>query len=860
MIGLHGSVRDVAVHTTASGGNTSIPSGNHRVFDSFGMPTAPITDGFLFGYTGREYDSDAGLQYSRARWYDPAVGRFVSEDPMGFSAGDTNLNRYGSNNPATGSDPSGNSWLSSLWRKIRHGVKKVAHKILDGAQELVTHPLRFIKNLPANLREGVHDAVNAWENNLEDVGHTISENWDDAKDWAEEHAKEIEIAIAVVTTIASGGLVGPQWALVLAGQQAAMSALALTAATLSTVSGALNTYQLTTGDQVGGRDFMPYLDTVTMFAGGAAAFAGAGTALAKEGLSSTQRAMQVSSGTLRGATNVVNGYQAATGRPIGDGSLSRYLMVASTATDGAMALTELTTGSDSRSLSPEDQQDLRTQRKLQMLQVTSDIVSVTATFTGDPLLSRIAQVGFAANSIGQLAQQARRNSQAARTGQQQPGVDNYENNAPSEEGLFSINTSDEIKIRAQSEDDETSGVRWVSYEEEEEDEQDRPTGLRQLQPGKPGPTISVEELQRWIQTSDEEPIEIQYSPEIPEFKQLPEFGPTKGMSQQDAIRWHIEKAREDGNKNRVAELERELQAAANEKQGLHRDHQKFKQSEAEVHSENSNRWSLSHVVGNAVTGQLPAEMVAEAMGVTRHDLVNGILIAQAGGRPGYDPETATAGERFFAELLVDEMASAAVTPVVKLAGKGMLRAAANGYDLASRVRVGIDVNPKNIYFNTVGGLGGLNISLAPKTQRVPNSLLDDIVNDANRVASPGGAISESQGTALRQNLPVIQRRNQFQNEVLRYEFKLDQARHISDWERMTGQTWPQGATPHHIIPLESGGANAWWNLMPTHGALPNHSLPGIPGPHARGGLLRGTIQQPRSILKPGETTDLRRLR
>ncbi len=147
---------------------------------------------------------------------------------------------------------------------------------------------------------------------------------------------------------------------------------------------------------------------------------------------------------------------------------------------------------------------------------------------------------------------------------------------------------------------------------------------------------------------------------------------------------------------------------------------------------------------------------------------------------------------------------------------------------------------------------------APTRQNIPNSLLDDIVGDANRVASPGGAITDAQRTALRQNLPVVQRRSAFQNRVLRSEFTRDQSRHIAEWERMTGRTWPEGATPHHVIPLESGGANAWWNLMPTHGRLPNHSLPGIPGPHAAGGELRDTIQQGRRALPPGTTTDLRR--
>ncbi len=48
-----------------------------------------------------------GLSWYRARWYDPETGRFVSEDPIGFSAGDTNLNRYVGNGPVNGTDPSG---------------------------------------------------------------------------------------------------------------------------------------------------------------------------------------------------------------------------------------------------------------------------------------------------------------------------------------------------------------------------------------------------------------------------------------------------------------------------------------------------------------------------------------------------------------------------------------------------------------------------------------------------------------------------------------------------------------------------------------------------------------------------------
>ncbi|MFN0140151.1 MAG: RHS repeat-associated core domain-containing protein, partial [Pyrinomonadaceae bacterium] len=44
-----------------------------------------------YQFTGREYDSFSSLQYSRARFYDPNLGRFISEDPVGFEAGDFNL-------------------------------------------------------------------------------------------------------------------------------------------------------------------------------------------------------------------------------------------------------------------------------------------------------------------------------------------------------------------------------------------------------------------------------------------------------------------------------------------------------------------------------------------------------------------------------------------------------------------------------------------------------------------------------------------------------------------------------------------------------------------------------------------------
>ncbi len=68
--------------------------------------TNPSLD-FRFGYTGRERDKETGLQYNRARYYDPMTGGFIGQDPLEFGAGDANLYRYITNNPINFVDPSG---------------------------------------------------------------------------------------------------------------------------------------------------------------------------------------------------------------------------------------------------------------------------------------------------------------------------------------------------------------------------------------------------------------------------------------------------------------------------------------------------------------------------------------------------------------------------------------------------------------------------------------------------------------------------------------------------------------------------------------------------------------------------------
>ena len=100
----------------ASGGSTTVEGWTR--YSAFGQAlTGPGSGsagtglasavGTLHGYTGRWTDSRTGLQNNRARWYDAEAGRWASEDPIGFAAGDANLSRYVGNGPVAAVDPSG---------------------------------------------------------------------------------------------------------------------------------------------------------------------------------------------------------------------------------------------------------------------------------------------------------------------------------------------------------------------------------------------------------------------------------------------------------------------------------------------------------------------------------------------------------------------------------------------------------------------------------------------------------------------------------------------------------------------------------------------------------------------------------
>jgi len=89
----------------------------HFAYDSFGNlisavdgSSTPITDvGAVtpFLYTARYFDFDSQLQNNWHRWFDAGLGKWISDDPIGFEAGDINLSRYVANTSWNAIDPTG---------------------------------------------------------------------------------------------------------------------------------------------------------------------------------------------------------------------------------------------------------------------------------------------------------------------------------------------------------------------------------------------------------------------------------------------------------------------------------------------------------------------------------------------------------------------------------------------------------------------------------------------------------------------------------------------------------------------------------------------------------------------------------
>ncbi|MEQ1967456.1 putative toxin [Xenorhabdus nematophila] len=75
-------------------------------YTAYGLENGSGNGNAAFRFAGRRIDPETGLSYNRARYYSPALGRFLQTDPAGTDGG-LNLYAYVGNDPVNFIDPTG---------------------------------------------------------------------------------------------------------------------------------------------------------------------------------------------------------------------------------------------------------------------------------------------------------------------------------------------------------------------------------------------------------------------------------------------------------------------------------------------------------------------------------------------------------------------------------------------------------------------------------------------------------------------------------------------------------------------------------------------------------------------------------
>jgi RHS repeat-associated protein len=126
----HSNHQGSITHLTDSSGTIA----NSYVYDSYGR-RLNVAESVLqpYSYTGREYDVESGLYFSRARYFDANTGRFLTKDPLRLRAGDQNFYRYVRNNPLNLNDPFGFFPPSLVPDFVIENTQNVVNNVTGGA-------------------------------------------------------------------------------------------------------------------------------------------------------------------------------------------------------------------------------------------------------------------------------------------------------------------------------------------------------------------------------------------------------------------------------------------------------------------------------------------------------------------------------------------------------------------------------------------------------------------------------------------------------------------------------------------------------------------------------------------------------
>ncbi len=200
-----------------------------QVFSSNYVPYGPqygasgTPDEFL--YAGKIYDGSTGFYYFSARYYDPTIGRFVTQDSVSGAGDDPqSLNRYvyARDNPMKITDPNGHDWWGSLTSAISNAASPISSAI-STATSAVTNAL---SSVPPLVQSVGNQVVSTLSSIATSVANALTDAGQRAANRIAQGAQTISQALTYVATSPILDRNGPSGAVGVAGTGAVLTYLA----------------------------------------------------------------------------------------------------------------------------------------------------------------------------------------------------------------------------------------------------------------------------------------------------------------------------------------------------------------------------------------------------------------------------------------------------------------------------------------------------------------------------------------------------------------------------------------------------------------------------------------------------------